>query len=152
MLPPISRHPSGFVHLLLLISPSNTGYVLLLSTRMRCSLTPWGIDAQVPPDLTEVDWQKPQWRMCAIDVNTSCLPERSPTALWPNGLIIIISIWWYIRYYINWYSMPLQRWLEWWAPCYSHKLIRTNIANVDQYKLLIRIKVNEYEWRWIFVN
>jgi hypothetical protein len=30
--------------------------------------------------------------MCAVDVNTSRLPERSPTALWPNRLIIIIII------------------------------------------------------------
>jgi hypothetical protein len=27
-----------------------------------------------------------------VDVNTSRLPERSPTALWPNGLIVIIII------------------------------------------------------------
>jgi hypothetical protein len=50
-----------------------------ITTRYHLTLTKW---------ITG----KPLWGARVIDVNTSCPPERSPTALWPNGLIYSSSL------------------------------------------------------------
>jgi hypothetical protein len=57
--------------------------------------TPWRIDQQVPLDLNEVDCQKASMKgECGWCEHVSLTLERSPTALWPNGRILIIIILW----------------------------------------------------------
>jgi hypothetical protein len=51
-----------------------------------------GGSASPSPAAHLTSWGGGYMEVCAVDVNTSRLPERSPTTLGPNGLILIIIL------------------------------------------------------------